>query len=155
MKSPPRSKLMQKFRFRLDSVLRLRTLQLTVEREKLGRALNEVNIAEQSLTALAAERAAAVAFVQNEAGTGTTELRALSAYLLGYEANQTKLRSSLEAARLRAAELRKRVVAADRAERLLVKLKADRLAEWQRAADHELEELAQESWTAVHFNHDA
>ena len=146
---------MQKFRFRLDSVLRLRTLQLTVEREKLARALGEATAAEQALTALAAERAAAIAFVQNEAGTGTTELRALSGYLLGYETNQAKLRLTLEAARLRVTEQRKRVVAADRAERLLLKLKTDRLAEWQRAADHELETLAQESWNAVHFNHDA
>jgi flagellar export protein FliJ len=146
---------MQKFRFRLDSVLRLRTLQLTVEREKLGCALGEATAAEQALTALAAERAAAVAFVQNETGTGTTELHALSDYLLGYEPNHNKLRISLEAARLRVTEQRKRVVAADRAERLLLKLKADRLAEWQLAADHELETLAQESWNAVHFNHDA
>ena len=146
---------MQKFRFRLDSVLRLRTLQLTVEREKLARALGEATAAEQALTALAAERAAAIACVQNEAGTGTTELRALSGYLLGYDANHNKLRLSLEAARLRVTEQRKRVVAADRAERLLLKLKTDRLAEWQRAADHELETLAQESWNAVHFNHDA
>jgi len=145
---------MQKFRFRLDSVLRLRSLHLTIEREKLARALSEVAGAEKAVAALAAERAAAIAFVQNEAGTGTTELRALSAYLLGYEANQTKLRRSLEAARLRASEQRKRVVAADRDERLLLKLKADRRAEWQIAADRELEVVAQESWNAVHFNPD-
>jgi flagellar export protein FliJ len=145
---------MQKFSFRLDSVLRLRSLRLTMEREKLARALKEVAGAEQALATLANERATAVAFVQNEAGPGGTELRALSAYLLGYEANQSKLRRSLEAARLRASEQRKRVVASDRDERLLLKLKANQRAEWQLAAGLELEVLAQESWNAVHFDRD-
>ncbi len=145
---------MQKFRFRLDSVLRLRSLRLTMAREKLARALSEVTGAEKAIDALAAERAAAITFVQNEPGAGATELRALSAYLLGYEPRLIQLRRFLDAARLRAAEQRRQVVAADRDERLLVKLKATRRAEWQVEADHELEVLAQESWNAVHFNPD-
>lgn len=145
---------MQKFRFRLDSVLRLRSLRLTMAREKLARALSEVTGAEKAIEALAAERAAAITFVQNESGAGTTELRALSAYLLGYEPRLIQLRRFLDAARLRAAEQRKLVVAADRDERLLLKLKTTRRAEWQVEADRELEVLAQESWNAVHFNPD-
>ena len=145
---------MQKFRFRLDSVLRLRALRLTMEREKLGRALAEVSAAKEAIDAIAVERAAAITFVQNEPGAGKTELSALSAYLLGYEGTVVKLRQSLEAARLRVAEQRNRVLAADRDERLLVKLKADQRAVWQVAADHELEVLAQESWNAVHFDRD-
>lgn len=143
---------MQKFRFRLDSVLRLRSLRLTMAREKLALALSEVARAEQTIATLSAERATAITFVQNEPGAGATELRALSAYLLGHETRLTQLRRSLEAAHLRAAEQRRAVIAADRDERLLLKLKADRRAEWQVAADHELEVLAQESWNAVHFN---
>ena len=145
---------MQKFRFRLDSVLRLRSLRLTMAREKLARALSEVTGAEQAIDALAAERAAAITFVQNEPAAGTTELRALSAYLLGYEPRLVQLRRCLDAARLRAADQRKQVVAADRDERLLLKLKATRHAAWQVEADRELEVLAQESWNAVHFNPD-
>jgi flagellar export protein FliJ len=143
---------MQNFRFRLDSVLRLRTLRLSLERDKLAKALAEVTRLEQALTALAAERVAAVEFVKNESVAGGSELRALSAYLLGYQTSFAKLQVSLEAARVRLAEQRQRVIAADRDERLLLKLKAKQHIAWQAAADHELEILAQESWNAVHFD---
>lgn len=146
---------MQKFRFRLDSVLRLRALRLAAEREKLGQALAEVARLEQAVAALAAERAAAIEFVKNEPGAGNTELRALSAYLLGYEARVAEVKAALEKARLRAAEQRQRTVNADRDERLLLKLKEKRHSEWLSEADHELETLAQESWNAVHFDRDS
>lgn len=146
---------MQKFRFRLDSVLRLRAMRLAAERDKLGRSLAEVARIEKAIAALAAERAAAVEFVKNEPGAGSTEFRTLSAYLLAYEARVAALRKNLEVARLRAAEQRQRVVAADRDERLLLKLKDKQRADWQVAADHELEVLAQESWNAVHFDRDS
>lgn len=146
---------MQKFQFRLDSVLRLRTMRLHNERDKLGRMLAEESKIEAAIAALAAERAAAIEFVKKEPAAGTTELRALSAYLLAYEARAEGLRKALEVARARTAEQRQRVIAADRDERLLIKLKDKQRAEWQVAADHELEVLAQESWNAVHFERDA
>ena len=146
---------MQKFRFHLDSVLRLRSARLAAERDKLGQALAEIARIERAISALAAERAAAIEFVKNEPGTGSAELRALSAYLLAYQSRVAELQKSLEVASLRAEEQRRRVVAADRDERLLIKLKAKQRAAWQAAADHELEILAQESWNAVHFDRDS
>ncbi len=143
---------MQKFRFRLDSVLRLRALRLSTERDKLVQTLAELEKIEKAIAALAAERAAAVEFVKTEPGTGTTELRALAAYLLTYEARVATLRKSLEVARVRTEDQRQRVIAADRDERLLIKLKDKRLTEWQAEADRELEILAQESWNSVHFD---
>jgi flagellar export protein FliJ len=142
---------MQKFHFRLDSVLRLRSLRLAIERDKLGKALAETKRLEQAIEALAAERLAAIEFVKNEPETGSTELRALAAYLLGYDPKVSELQKSLEKARLRETEQRQRVVGADRDERLLLKLKEKRRIEWQLAADRELEILAQESWNSVHF----
>ena len=146
---------MQKFRFRLDSVLRLRALRLSIERDKLGKAVAEVTRVEQMIAALSAERTAAIEFVKNEPGAGNTELRALSAFLLVYEGRVAKLQSTLQAARVRLAEQRQRVISADRDERLLIKLKAKQKADWQIGADHELEVLAQESWNSVHFNRDS
>jgi flagellar export protein FliJ len=143
---------MQKFCFRLDSVLRLRSMRLTMERDKLGQALAEIARLEQQIQDLAAERAAAIAFVRNEPGAGNGELRALAAYLVGYETRLAQSQEALEAARLRVEHQRQRTIAADRDERLLLKLQAQRRAEWQLAADRELEGLAQESWNAVHFN---
>jgi flagellar export protein FliJ len=142
---------MRKFCFRLESVLRLRSMRLAIERDKLAQALAQSARLEQQIQDLAAERAAAIAFVQNEPGAGNSELRALSAYLLGYETRLAQSQEALEAARLRVVEQRQRTVTADRDERLLLKLKAQRRAEWQVAADRELEALAQESWNAVHF----
>ena len=146
---------MQKFRFHLDSVLRLRSARLGAERDKLGQALAEIARIERAIASLAAERAAAIEFVKNEPGAGSAELRALSAYLLAYQSRVAELQKSLEVARLRAEEQRRRVIAADRDERLLIKLKAKQRAAWQAAADHELEILAQESWNAVHFDRDS
>lgn len=143
---------MQKFRFRLDSVLRLRSLRLANERDKLGRSLAEVTRVEQAVAALTAERTAAVEFVKNEPGVGNTEFRALSAYLLAYEPRLAALKKNLELLRLRAHEQRQRVVVADRDERLLLKLKDKQHSTWQAEADHELEVLAQESWNSVHFD---
>jgi flagellar export protein FliJ len=143
---------MQKFRFRLDSALRLRTLRLSIEQDKLARALAEVARIEKAVADLSAERAAAKAFVQTAPETGVTELRSLAAYLLAYEARSLKLTTSLESARLRAGEQRQRVLTAEREERLLIKLKAKRRADWQIEADHEVETLAQELWNAVHFD---
>jgi flagellar export protein FliJ len=142
---------MQKFHFRLDTVLRLRSVRLAAEREKLSKALAENARIEEAIAALAAERKAAVEFVKVEKATGSSELRALSAYLLGHETRAQKLMAALEKARLNVAEQRRRVMAADRDERLLLKLKEKRRAEWQDAVDRELETLAQESWNAVHF----
>jgi hypothetical protein len=45
---------------------------------------------------------------------------------------------------------RTRVLAADRNERLLLKLKDKKLAEWRAENDRELETLAQESWLCTH-----
>jgi flagellar export protein FliJ len=143
---------MRTFTFRLDSVLRLRSLRLSMERDKLAQMLAEIGRLEQAISALTAERAAAIEFVKNQPGAGNTDLRALAAYLLGYATSFAKAQASLAAARVRVAEQRPRVIAADRDERLLLKLKAKQRAAWQLAADKELEILAQESWNAVHFD---
>jgi len=146
---------MQKFRFRLDSVLRLRAMRLSTERDRLGQTMAEMSRIEKAISALAAERAAAVEFVKNEPGAGNTELRALAAYLLAYDSRVAALTKSLEVARVRTEEQRQRVIAADRDERLLIKLKDKRRSEWQASADRELEILAQESWNSVHFDRDS
>jgi flagellar export protein FliJ len=146
---------MRNFHFRLDSVLRLRSLRLANERDKLSRSLAEVTRLEQAIAALAAERTAAVEFVKNEPGVGNTEFRALSAYLLAYEPRLAALQKNLAVARLRAHEQRQRVLLADRDERLLLKLKDKQRSTWQAEADHELEILAQESWNSVHFDRES
>jgi flagellar export protein FliJ len=141
---------MQKFSFRLASVLRLREVQLAVEREKLQRLLSEAARLEQSLASLAEERKEALVFVQNDPdASGFNGMRALSAFLLGSEARAITLRETLRHTQNLAAEQRQRVIAADRNERLLLKLKEKKFAEWRRQHDLELEAVAQECWAAA------
>lgn len=141
---------MKKFAFRLESVLRLRGMQLLAEKEKLAHLLGEVNKLEQSLATLTHEKTAAVNFVQTEPSIGSTELRALSAFLLAFDARCAAIRDAIQRASAQAAAQRQRVVEADRNERLLIEMKKKRLAEWRHEADHEVEVLAEESWNAVH-----
>jgi flagellar export protein FliJ len=140
---------MTKFHFRLASVLRLREVQLAVEEEKLQILLGELAQMERSLATMSEERSAAIAFVQKQTGMGHAELRALSAFLLGTGARAAQLRETIQRTKSLAAEQRQRVTAAQRNERLLLKLKDAKLSEWQAQYDRELEVVAQETWRAV------
>ncbi|HEY3939202.1 MAG TPA: hypothetical protein VGL97_17355 [Bryobacteraceae bacterium] len=140
---------MQKFNFRLASVLRLREMKLAMEREKLQGLLNEAARLERSLAGLLDERKEALAFVQSHPEESHAGLRALSAFMLGSEARAAMLRDSLQGTQRLIADQRQRVMAADRNERLLLKLKEKKLADWRRQNDLELEALAQECWAAV------
>jgi flagellar export protein FliJ len=141
---------MTKFQFRLDAVLRLRELELRVEREKLNEMLAERMRLERSLVSVAEERVEAHAFVRTCPDAGSTEFRALSAFLLGSDARAAALRGSIQRLEQPIAEQRARVLVADRKERLLLKLKDKKLAEWRAEHDRELETLAQESWLSTH-----
>jgi flagellar export protein FliJ len=141
---------MTKFQFRLDAVLRLRELELTVEREKLDQLLAERTRLERSLVSVAEERVEAHAFVRTRPDAGSTEFRALSAFLIGSDARAAALRQSIERLEQAIAGQRARVLVADRNERLLLKLKDKKLLEWRADNDRELETLAQEAWLSTH-----
>jgi len=140
---------MTKFGFRLESVLRLRTLELAAARLKLGRILEQIAQLERSLAASAKERSEAVTFVQNQPAIGNVELRSLSAFLLGCDARTANLRDAVKRARQLLEQQRQAVLAAGRNERLLEKLKEKKLAQWRRESDRELETLAQEAWNST------
>jgi flagellar export protein FliJ len=140
---------MKKFSFRLASVLRLRHLQVTQEREKLERVLSEITRLEQSLASMAEERAEAVAFVHEQPSAESADFRALAAFLIGLDARARLLRTTLDQTRVLAANQRKSLMAADRNERLVLKLREKRLSEWRRENDAEIEAIAQESWSAA------
>jgi flagellar biosynthesis chaperone FliJ len=144
---------MTKFNFRLASVLRLREMQLAAEEEKLQLILSELARKERLLAAMSEERSGAIDFVQRQTRIGSTELRALSAFLLGTGARATQLREAIQQIKSIASEQRQRVIAAQRNERLLVKLRDAKLSEWQAQYDHELDVVAQETWTAVQHVH--
>ena len=141
---------MTKFQFRLAAALRLREVELRMERDKLNQLLADRARLERSLASVAEERAEAHAFVRRREGAESGDLRALSAFLLGSNARAAALRGSIDRLEGTIAGQRARVLRADRNERLLVKLKEKKLAEWRIEAERELERLAQESWLATH-----
>ena len=125
-------------------------MQLTAEKEKLALLIAAISKLEQSLQALVREKADAISFVQTQPAMGSTELRALSAFLLSFGTRMDSMREAIKRTNDQVAAQRQRVLEADRNERLLIKLKDKRLAEWRHAADHELEILAEESWNSAH-----
>ncbi|MGH9608582.1 MAG: flagellar export protein FliJ [Bryobacteraceae bacterium] len=143
---------MKQFQFRLDSVLRLRETRLEAERRMLQQIVAEQRRLKQALEHLGEERANAGKFLQRApGGAGSVELRALSGFLLGLRARGTAIRERMETAENVAVQQRKRVLAAEQAVRLLVKMRERRMAEWRQEWDRELERVAQEAWNAAHF----
>jgi flagellar export protein FliJ len=140
---------MKRFEFRLASALKWRELQLQQQREQLSRALGDEQAAREALDRFRKERDAAREAVRSDALIDGTEMRALSAYLLGCEPRERALLQRLAAATRAAAEQRQKTMAADRRVRLIEKLEARQRAEWNAAADRHVETMAQETWTAV------
>lgn len=143
---------MKQFQFRLDPVLRLREARLEVERRKLQQILNEQRRLAQELEHLGQERAKAGRFLQQvPGGAGTVELRALSGFLLGLRARGTTVRERMDGVARVADGQREKVMAAEREVRLLAKMREQKLAEWRRERDRELEMVAQEAWNGAHI----
>jgi flagellar export protein FliJ len=141
---------MKKFEFRLDSALRWRDTQLTVEKGKLSALLAEEAKLKQSLETLGNERRSALQFLSKEAFP-SAELRSLSSYLVGAEARVNMLADQIRKHRKSVDEQRLRVMEAERNFKLLVKLRQKRQIEWRAGLDREIEANAEESWLAVNF----
>jgi flagellar export protein FliJ len=143
---------MTSFRFRLEPVLRLRSLEFTIEKDKLHQLLAEAARLERSLASVNEERAEAVDFVRNRPEGSGAELRSLSAFLVGSDARATALRESIQRLGEAIAAQQARARVADRNERQLVKLKDKQLADWRAENDRELEILAHEAWLSARAN---
>ncbi len=137
---------MTRFKFRLEAALRLRRLSVETETEKLHHFLSERQKQVKSLAAVREERIQASAFVQQTGGVRAADLRALSSFTVGLEARVQTLSHSLCRLDQQIEEQRKRLLNAERDERVLSKLKAKRLTEWNLQAEREIETTAQELW---------
>jgi flagellar export protein FliJ len=138
---------MQRFHFRLKSVLGWRTLQLEIERSRLEALVAERRRAEEDLAQLSDERAAADKLLGSETVEGQA-LAALDAHRYSLERAAGRLRAARADCERRIAAQRATVLAAERQVRLLEKLKERRLAEWRLENDRELEALASETFLA-------
>ncbi len=140
---------MKRFEFRLSAVLRLRQAQLELEQAKLQQLAAEHARLTSALAAVGVERSEAKAFLCSRSVLDTTELRNVSAFLLGTDARAGMLRRRLQEVAQLMEQQRKRAIEAERKVRLLTKLQHKQMQEWKRLADSEMEALGQESWLAA------
>jgi flagellar export protein FliJ len=139
----------KKFEFRLAAVLKLRDTQLTIEKNKLQQLFAERQKLEKNLASIEAERNESLAWIQTHASAGSADLRALSAFLLGSQARQAMVKHAIESCQAEIEEQQSRTLAAERARKLLLNLRDQRRAEWQKDFDKELEAVAQDAWQSA------
>ena len=142
---------MKKFEFRLDAALRWRNTQLQLERVKLQKLLSEEQRLKANLQSLLDERQAALIELQSSAQIQASDLRTMSAYLLGVDARVHLSRGEIAKYAGPIAQQRRNLLKAERNVRLLEKLREDRYSEWKHEFDKEIEQGAEESWLAANF----
>lgn len=140
---------MKKFEFRLASVLRLRETQLTIEKNKLQQLFAERQQLEKNLRSIEEERREAGGWVQMMTEPTSSDLRSLSAFLLGSKARESVVLNAIASCNAEIDTQRQKTLLAERNEKLLLNLKAKRLKEWQYQFDKELGLIAEEAWQAA------
>lgn len=138
---------MQRFHFRLASVLELRALQLDVEESRLQALFAERQRGEEELARLGEQRREAERLLACDSVEGEA-LAALDSHRYGLERAAGRLRAAAAERERRIAAQQASVLEAGRRVRLLERLKERRLAEWRFESDRELEALASETFLA-------
>ena len=139
---------MRRFRFRLESVLEWRLLQLELEETKLQGLFEELRRVDGALDALDAGKAEAERAVLGGGTVPAQQLEALDAHRLHLAREKQRLAAARVGCEGRIAAQREQVRKAERDLRLLEKLKERRQAEWRKANDREQEALAAEVFLA-------
>lgn len=135
---------MRRFRFRLESVLGWRLIQLELEETKLQKLLEELRRLESQQEAFEAAKAQAERSVYASAVLEAHELRALEAHRVHITSEKKRLQARQADCAARIAAQREAVRKAEQNLRLLEKVKQRRFAEWAREVDKEQESLAAE-----------
>jgi flagellar export protein FliJ len=135
---------MQRFQFRLASVLGWRALELEREESKLEALFAERNRREAELASLGEQEREAERVLSLDSVDGQA-LSALDAHRAGLHRAAGRLRAARTECDQRIAAQRIRVAEGERKVKLLERLKERRLAEWQIRTDRELEALASET----------
>jgi hypothetical protein len=139
---------MRAFEFPLRQALQWRRTQLELEENKLARLA--ATLEEMALAAVRLDlvKSRAEGAVRQSAVVEAGDLWALAAYRQRLIAELRALEQRRVAAEQQVAAQRQKVLEAQRQCRLLEKLEQRRHAEWQKAADGELDNLAAESFLA-------
>jgi hypothetical protein len=139
---------MRAFEFPLRQALQWRKTQLELEESKLRQLA--ATLEEMALAAVRLDlvKGRAEGVVRQAPVVDASDLWALAAYRQRLIAELQALAQRRTACEQQVAAQRQKVLEAQRQCRLLEKLEQRRHAEWQRAADSELESLAAESYLA-------
>lgn len=136
------------FRFPLQKVLEWRRTQLEIEEARFQQAAESVAELDRALAAWEAAGVSAEVELRTHPSVAALELEALGEFRLHVGRREQEV-ATQRVARLRhLAERENAMVEARRRCRLLERLRDRRLAEWSKARDRELEELASESFLA-------
>jgi flagellar export protein FliJ len=139
---------MTAFRFRLEKVLQWRRKQLELEEAKYQQCVREVAELEADRSRVEAAGIGAETQVRAWSPVTGNDLAALASYRKYVAVQEQQIAVRYADARKRADEQQKAMFEARRRCQLLERLRERRMAEWQAAADKELEQLAAESHLA-------
>lgn len=139
---------MRSFRFSLEKALDLRRLQLQLAETKFQQQAAALLELDRRGEALRTSRADAEAQVRDGRQAHGFDLAALGAFRLHIQAKEKDLAQLRKVAGTKLEEARVAMLEARRRCRLMEKLKERRKADWDEALNHELEELASESYLA-------
>jgi flagellar biosynthesis chaperone FliJ len=138
---------MRRFRFRLDSVLGWRVIELELEETKLERLFAERHSISAELLQIEDRRRAAAAVIAAKTLDGQ-QLSALDEHRRYLAREVERLLGKRSDCEKRILAQQQRVIEAERRLRLLERLKERRLGEWTHDFNRELEELASEAFLA-------
>jgi hypothetical protein len=138
------------FKFRLESALRWRHLQVEAETAKLAGLNEQLQQLRRSFAAALEERKQACAFIQREPIIQSADLRALSSLTLGVEARVNSLNEALVKMEQRVHDQQLLLCKAEQNERTLNRLRSRGLSAWRVRFDRETEATAQELWLYSH-----
>ncbi len=140
---------MRRFRFRLESVLKWRLLQLELEEEKLQELFAELRALEARQAALAEAQHEAERSVLSLAIIEAQQLAALEAHRQWVAAERSRLAEQQAQCAARITSQRECVRKAEQNLELLERLKQRRLTAWSAEVDKEYQALAEEVFLAT------
>jgi flagellar biosynthesis chaperone FliJ len=138
----------KRFRFRLESVLRWRQTLASIEEDKLRKLYGGLRDVERSRAEMENLRRRVPAELAGRSGLTGAELTALDTYLRRLAAVEQDLRERKARIEQEIQKQRQAVVEAHRQVRLLERLRARRLAEWQADFNRENERVAADNYLA-------
>ncbi len=139
---------MKRFRFRLESVLRWRQTLASIEEDKLRKLYGGLRDLERSRSEMENLRRRLPAELAARSGLTGAELTALDSYLRRLAAVEQDLRERKARIEQEIQVQRQAVVEAHRQVRLLERLRARRLAEWEAELVRETERVAADNYLA-------